>query len=372
MHVLPPEILFTIVGELDVNEHGDHKTLRSLLFVSKQVNPFALCATYRDLSFAPPSSPLQYHLIAKLRLLSRDVKSNPGLQFTTTFSCIMKRRFGDIENHTDEINSLLGHIIPFLANVRRVTISLQESPIDTRILRSLPLGAPLAYLKLEQCSLSSDHLRQLLASHPTLEWLDIYSPTRPQSFEQSNLTINALPRLLSLSITANNTVFFECPLSSLVNLDLDALHMSSMDDALIVQRMVPFASITACHLSNVYFVKVLPILECLPLLEYLWLGRTTLKMQEDTNSVSLPATLKYLRCYVYSEPAVPFGRRMFDSIKTLVVVDITSQPNQSTIRMRHGNYQGPVFYQSGAWTRWWENAKRAVELAGPAAYRSAP
>ncbi|KAF4570192.1 hypothetical protein EYR36_009999 [Pleurotus pulmonarius] len=127
--------------------------------------------------------------------------------------------------------------------------------------------------------------------------------------------------------------------------------------------MVPFASITACHLSNVYFVKVLPILECLPLLEYLWLGRTTLKMQEDTNSVSLPATLKYLRCYVYSEPAVPFGRRMFDSIKTLVVVDITSQPNQSTIRMRHGNYQGPVFYQSGAWTRWWENAKRAVELA---------
>lgn len=59
-----------------------------------------------------------------------------------------------------------------------------------------------------------------------------------------------------------------------------------------------------------------------------------------------------------------FGRMMFDFVRTLVVVDVTSLPLQSTIRMCHGKYQRPVFYRSDEWTKWWEHAKRAVELAG--------
>lgn len=51
---------------------------------------------------------------------------------------------------------------------------------------------------------------------------------------------------------------------------------------------------------------------------------------------------------------------MFDTVKTLVVVDITAHFCETTIRMCHGNYQGPVFDQSEKWARWWVHAKRAV------------
>lgn len=73
--------------------------------------------------------------------------------------------------------------------------------------------------------------------------------------------------------------------------------------------------------------------------------------------------LKYLRCYSVHGPASTFGREMFNAVKTLVVVDITSAPMYHTTRMCTHDYQDLVFYQADEWSRWWEHAARAVELA---------
>ncbi len=54
---------------------------------------------------------------------------------------------------------------------------------------------------------------------------------------------------------------------------------------------------------------------------------------------------------------------MLATIKTLLVVDVTTVPMYQTMRMYKPDYHGPVFYESDEWSRWWEHAGRAVELA---------
>lgn len=278
MHGLPPEIFFVIVDELDMAKPDDRKTLHSLLFVSKQVNVFALRTIYQDISLLNRSSYDQF--LRQLCLFSRDIESNPGLWFTTAFSCRLALRNRDEEAmiRSEEVNRTLESIIPFLVNVRRMSISVDDGFVYPRALRSLPPSAPLTHLDIGKCRMCSEDLQQFLTSWPTLEWLSIHSSRSgsARAVERNHLTINALPRLLSLRIDAEDMVFFENPLTSLVSLACNVRYISQMDSATIVRRMAPFASVTACHLSGALFVGISPILTSLPHLEYLWVGQTAL------------------------------------------------------------------------------------------------
>ncbi|KAF9488345.1 hypothetical protein BDN71DRAFT_467714 [Pleurotus eryngii] len=275
---LPPEISFAIINGLDVTQPNDRKTLHSLLFVSKQVNVFALRTIYQDISFLNRSAYDQF--FRQLCLFSCDIESNPGLRFTTVFSCrlALRNRDGEAMIRSKEVNRTLESIIPFLINVRRMSISVDDGFAYPHALRSLPPSAPLTHLKIGKCGMCSEDFQQFLASRPTLEWLSIYSsrPGSARAVERNHLTIDALPRLLSLSIDAEDTVFFENPLTSLVNLACNVRYISQMDSASIVCRMAPFASVTACHLRGAYYMDISPILTSLPHLEYLWVGKTEL------------------------------------------------------------------------------------------------
>ncbi|KAF9488344.1 hypothetical protein BDN71DRAFT_1457483 [Pleurotus eryngii] len=368
MHELPPEISSAIVAELDVAEPDDRKGLHSLLLVSKQMNPFALRAIYKHISFIKG---LRDDALGVLRSLSRYAARNPGLQFTATFSFVLARGYGYVHPPYDEIRVLLGCIISFLINARRVTIRLRSGPINGRIVRSLASCAHLTHLELQQCSMSSDDLRQFLSSHPTLEWLYIYSRAmlHVQSIKRRDPLVIIPPRLLSLSITANDMAFFENPLTSLINLNLtDTESMDPTSEASIVRHILPFASITSCRLSTFYLINILPIVTSLPHLEYLWVDRIWFEEESSEYNVLSTTKLKYLRCYVSSESGRDWERKIFDSFKMLVVVDVTSRAFQQTTRMCQGSYECPVSYRSGAWTSWWEDAKHAVEQASrPAA-----
>ncbi|KAF4593485.1 hypothetical protein EYR38_009200 [Pleurotus pulmonarius] len=358
MHGLPPEISSAIIAELDMDKPDDRKGLHSLLFVSKQTNPVALREIYKDISLDTWSYD---NALGYLRSLSRHAARNPGLQFTAEFSFILKRGYVSTMLPHDDINRALGRIIPFLLNVRRVTISIQSGPVDVRIARSLPSCAPLTHLRLEQCSLSSGDLRQLLETRPTLEWLHIsYSPNIPMPWRQIILPAGALPHLLSLVISLEDTMFLLEPLPSLINLGIDAHYMSQIDEASTVRRMAPYALVTSCRLTNIFDIDIAPIVTSLPNLEYLWVGLTNLS-EERTPSAT---RLRYLRCCALTGPWT-LGKKMFHYVKTLIVVDVTPEHSQKTMRLCHGKYQGPIFYKSGAWTRWWEDAEHAVELAGP-------
>ncbi|KAF4594372.1 hypothetical protein EYR40_009176 [Pleurotus pulmonarius] len=273
MQGLPPEILSTIFAELDGDKPDNREALHSLLLVSKHMNQFALRAIYEEITFA---TRICDDALDMLRSLSRYATNNPGLRLTAAFSFTLKRGYAGVKIPYGEINHLLGRIFPFLANVRRVAISFQEGLVDVRFLRSIPSRAPLTHLKVEQCSLGSDDLRHLLAARPALEWVHIYSPDKPQPCKQVSLPAGALPRLAFLSIPAKDTVFFEHPLPSLTNLDLDALYMSQIHESSIVHLLAPYAAVTSCHLSNIYTINIAPFLASLPRLEYLWIGRTKL------------------------------------------------------------------------------------------------
>ncbi|KAG5223222.1 RNA-dependent RNA polymerase [Salix suchowensis] len=95
------------------------------------------------------------------------------------------------------------------------------------------------------------------------------------------------------------------------------------------------------------------------------LSPARIPLERDINYDALTATkLKYLRCYsLHETTAKAFGLRMLDTVKTLVVVDVTSLPIHHTIRMYNADYRGPAFHRAHEWKRWWEDTGRAVELA---------
>ncbi|KAG9223573.1 hypothetical protein CCMSSC00406_0009691 [Pleurotus cornucopiae] len=359
---LPLEVLSTIVNEFDAAKSEDRRTLRSLLFVCRELSSLALRPLYQDISFSQEGYEWDEHPFGhELDSLARDAKTNPGLQYTTSFSCILVHSYSDCTVSYDKINGAVGDIIPFLINVRRITISLEGCPIDTSALRSLPLTAPLSHLKLLEWSISSDSLQQFLASRPSLKYLHVNTVGDPS--ERSSLAVNALPHLLSLSIGASDMFLFEHSLPSLTNLNLCNYDTRALDDAEVISRMAPFASITAGCLEDIAFTDIAPIVSSFPLLEYLWI--LPQDFGRDINYDALSATkLKYLRCYSPHKTARAFGGRMLDTVKTLVVVDVTSPPMHHTIRMHNSDYRGQAIYPANEWGSWWEHAVRVVELAG--------
>ncbi|KDQ27204.1 hypothetical protein PLEOSDRAFT_158896 [Pleurotus ostreatus PC15] len=358
---LPLEVLSTIVDEFDAAKREDRRTLRSLLFICRKFFSLALRHLYQDISFSQEGYEWYEHPFGReLDSLARDAKTNPGLQYTTSFSCVLVHNYSWTVSY-DKINGAVGDIIPFLINVRRITISLEGYPIDTAALQSLPLTAPLSHLKLLEESISSDSLQQFVASRPSLKYLHVN--TVGNASERSSLAVDALPHLLSLSIGASDMLLFEHSLPSLTNLNLCNYDIRALTDAEVISAMAPFASIIAGCLEDIAFTDIAPIVSSFPRLEYLWIHPQDLG--RDINYDALSATkLKYLRCYSPHKTARAFGRRMLDTVKTLVVVDVTSPPMHHTIRMHNGDYRGQVFYPANKWGSWWEHAVRVVELAG--------
>ncbi|KAF4594384.1 hypothetical protein EYR40_009188 [Pleurotus pulmonarius] len=360
---LPLEVLSAIINEFDPAKHEDRQTLRSLLFACRKLYLLALRPLYQDISFSQEGYEWDEHPFRhELASLARDAKTNPGLKCTTSFSCILVHNYADSTVSYDQIDGLIGDIAPFLINVRRITISLDICPINALPLQSLPSSAPISHLKLSECSLTCKHLQAFLASRPTLKWLDVSAHEDPPLSERSALVVSALLHLLSLSIDARDIVVFEHPLASLVNIDLCGYDMMALDPPRIVSDMAPFASITACRLSSLRSIDISPVVSSFPHLEYLWV-HPEIPKRDITYSALSSTKLKYLRCYSAHTSARTLGRILLDTIKTLLIVDVTTVPMYQTMRMYKPNYHGPVFYESDEWSRWWEHAGRAVELA---------
>lgn len=264
MPELPTDILLTIVDELDVTEHEDCQTLRALLSVCRKIYSLLSRCLYQDISFTQG----KYRMLA---LLARDAESNSSLKYTLTFSCVLRFRYRDQRILCDQTHRLLGDILPYLVNVRRITISLQSCFVDARILKSLPLSAPLSHLKIADCSLRSKDLQQLLASRPTLKWLHVYSHGIPPPSKPISLSANVLSSLLSLSVVDTETLFLKHPLPSLINLELTSTFVSVIHAMGTVRILTAlFSSITSCRLTDIHPSNIAPFVTCLPHLKYLW------------------------------------------------------------------------------------------------------
>ncbi|KAF4594376.1 hypothetical protein EYR40_009180 [Pleurotus pulmonarius] len=358
MPEIPPDILHAIVGELDADTREDRGTLRSLLSTSKQINAYALRPFYRGIYFFEVHYNRRF--LQKLSTLARDAEHNPGLRFTTAFLCTVLGGAASVVVPWGEIYRHLKTILHSLPNLGRTTISFQSVSTDVRILQSLPPSAPLTHLNLAECSMSREHLLQVLQCRPGLQWLDMYIPGQTQMAHDPEFPADVLPHLTYLSAAYSDVGLFKNPLISLISFTLHTWNTVLEDAGTIRGLMAPFVSITACHLPAVNAANVVPIVSCFPCLEYLWVQ--PIIGSESVDYTALSATrLKYLRCMVYQEIPSFYGRRILDAIDTLVVVDVSLFPFD-TLRLCRSD-EWPVHYPPEQWTRWWEHAQRAVESA---------
>lgn len=186
----------------------------------------------------------QQDIIQKLESLLRNVQHNPGLQFTTSFVFVVQEHSFDPIPH-ENINGLIGRVIPFLANVRHIHVWLKDALVEARILQSLSSSAPLTHLKLTDRSLSSDDFLQFLYVRPTIEWLDVYSSKKPRPSQDVQLPAGALSRLLYLAIPVWEMAPFKNPIPSLFCLSIDYMSPTDMsvDRIAALQQTAPsFAS----------------------------------------------------------------------------------------------------------------------------------
>lgn len=260
---LPLEVLSIIVDKFDAGKYEDRHTLYSLFFVCRKFYSLVLRSLYQDIWFSQDSGQPPFY--DELASLARDAETNPGLKYTTSFSCISESSSG-VWKEPDYLNAAIGDIFPFLVNIHRITLALDSWPIDATALQFLPLTAPLSHLKLLEWSLTSDSLQEFLASRPSLKYLHVNTFGDPS--ERSSLAAHALPHLLSLSIPASDMLLFEHPLPSLMHLHLYRL-LTAQNKAALISRIKPFSSITACRLADVAFSDIAPIASSFPRLEYL-------------------------------------------------------------------------------------------------------
>ncbi|KDQ27208.1 hypothetical protein PLEOSDRAFT_158892 [Pleurotus ostreatus PC15] len=369
MTELPPEIHIAIIEEFDVDVDDDRKTILALLLVSRYWNSLALPKLYREITMHLLSSRFISHNIQRLRCLLRNIDNNAGLQFTTSFVLKAQTHAFDI-NPDDNLSDIMGRLISFFFNIRRLGLWMDKPSVNVRSLQSLPSSAPLTHLTLNNCSLSVDDLRQFLSAHPTLQWLALYSSKRSESSQDIQLPASALPHLLYLAMSIFEVVSFDKPLPSLVCLEIRSMTSTciSLDQIATMRQAAPcFNSIVACSLVNFPFVNISSALHHFPSLKYLRL-QSFLDESFDYNILSA-TKLTYLLCYAWRGEANLVAPKVFESVKTMTVVDV-GMPGSTRARMYNGEIQYPIYHRAGNWNAWWEEAERAVEFVNRLSVRS--
>lgn len=93
------------------------------------------------------------------------------------------------------------------------------------------------------------------------------------------------------------------------------------------------------------------------------LSSTAILQDKNFKYSTLSTTkLKYLRCYSHRKVAKVVGHKVFEVVKTMLVVDIDI-PGSISARMYNGNIHDRAYSRAGDWDAWWKGAERAVDVA---------
>ncbi|KAG9220313.1 hypothetical protein CCMSSC00406_0006378 [Pleurotus cornucopiae] len=275
---LPNEVICHIVDLVDCL-----KTLWTLLTVSHRMSLFAIASLYRDLTFDSRYSPSAgfrplTHANA-LEKLARTAKYNKSLLLTTSFTVF---RFISPQAKNESINSIL----PFLPNLRRLSITMPFVGPET--LKLVPQGAQLTHLVVQDTVYSHDFV-QFLEDHPTLTNIEIggYCISEPLTLSVSP---TALPRLRSLA----------CPLGlapklgrpsvtdlKIVNTSREG-HYIAIPEELAHELVVVFPSLRSVHFADpIHFRSAASLISLLPDVVHLQLYQPSVRYL-PLNSRSTP------------------------------------------------------------------------------------
>ncbi|KAJ8700693.1 hypothetical protein PTI98_003696 [Pleurotus ostreatus] len=344
---LPTEILSAIVGEV-----SDVKTLSKLLLVSRQFNSIALRQLYEDMSFS-------LNLAADLRsinTLRRDVQANPGIQLTTSFATYyFPRAYYAAPPHVEPD---VDHIIPYLVNVRRLRLSRQAA--SPGVLSLLPASAHLTHLILDRRLCSGD-LTWFFSSHPTLESIMLSSSSTNGHIIE--LTSDALPTLRTLAIVFDASLRIKNTMPSVLNLTI----FRHSDGPAVIHTVGRLPSTPTLALQDASTTLSSPGNFNLPNLEYLQLNFLMDDPRPAPSILSKFATtkLKYVR---FLESRGLDARRIFESVPTLVVMDVVRDADETLRWVRGSDFPleiGTFDEDADSWGQWWEHAVSLKGSFGP-------
>ncbi|KAG9226781.1 hypothetical protein CCMSSC00406_0009699 [Pleurotus cornucopiae] len=340
---LPTEILFAIVGEV-----SDVKTLSKLLLVSRQFNSIALRQLYEDMSFSLNSAAD----LRSINTLRRDVQANPGIQLTTSFATYyFPRAYYAAPPHVEPD---VDHIIPYLVNVRRLRLSRQAA--SPGVLSLLPASAHLTHLILDRRLCSGD-LTWFFSSHPTLESIMLSgSSTNGHIIE---LTSDALPTLRTLAIVFDASLRIKNTMPSVLNLTI----FRHSDGPAVIHTVGRLPSTRTLALQDASTTLSSPGNFNLPNLEYLQINFLMDDPRPAPSILSKFATtkLKYVR---FLESRGLDARRIFESVPTLVVMDVVRDADETLRWVRGSDFPleiGTFDEDADSWGQWWEHAGKEVE-----------
>ncbi|KAJ8700666.1 hypothetical protein PTI98_003674 [Pleurotus ostreatus] len=341
---LPNEILFAIVDQVNEPE-----TLVKLLVVSRQFNAIALRPLYQEISFQLSS----HSGCRSMSTLCRDIHTNPGAQFTTTFATYFLRICG-VRRYRGP--PAVEHIIPYLVNVRRLCLTRQAA--SPGVLSLLPPSAQLTRLILDR-QLCSEDFSRLLSYHPTLE--SIALPGSSTVDYTIGLTSGTLPNLRSLAAVFDASLQIENPMPSVLNLTI----LRHSDGPTVRHTVTHLPSIRTLAFQDTNFPAFAALAPYLPNLEYLQItlcGGSSMPEASVLAKFSR-ANLKYIQVLGSDQPGTAVVRRIFDSVTSLVVIDVEEDEYESLRWVR--GFGVPIvvknFDDDDCWRHWWERPGKDVE-----------
>ncbi|KDQ22976.1 hypothetical protein PLEOSDRAFT_1110068 [Pleurotus ostreatus PC15] len=363
---LPNEILITIVDELGKSDAP--KALHSLLLVSRHFHAIAIRPIYKEmlLSLFHPKQ------IPAFAYLSRNIATNPGVQFITSFIFIFEYYSGSGPCFTTgEVGAQenLELILPYLVNVKRLHITFWPFGVfNPQALCLLPPGVQLTHLFVDRSLHLTDLSPFLALSHPLLESI-VIRPAYPsaatcQPFQPTDpkLSVGALcPNLRCLEAPIEDFLLFEDAPPSLVNLGVRGQHPFRFVDDMVLDHIVhTFPSLRTLYFEGTNFgTGVAPLLPRLPNLEYLSLDHSSMSRRPDAHNLSMfsaVAKLKYLRL-TYSprgEPCIAPG-----IVDTLLILDVVKFKTCTRV-YKDSLDTSQVELHSSRWLQWWEPAEQDI------------
>ncbi|KAF4582602.1 hypothetical protein EYR40_002525 [Pleurotus pulmonarius] len=362
---LPNEILIAIVKEVDNLDAP--KTMCALLLVSRRFQDITIRRIYQELFIS------LFHLkqMPAFAFLSRNIASNPGVQFTTSF---IFEYFTRLSSTSDSAQANIELILPYLVNVRRVHITFWPVGVfNPRALRLLPPSAQLSHLCVDRSIELTDLSPFLSLSHPSLETLIIRTANprtvvcQPIKPTEARLSATVLfPSLRCLSAPIEDLVLFTDIPNSLVNLSVTGHGPYYPVGEEVEYVLQNFKGLRTLSVDETYFyVIVASLLRGLPDLEYLSLDGASMPPGANAKKLSLFSStkLKYIRLTYTLEDPLAIATIFFSIVDTLLVFDVD---DEMTYKRMYRDSIGDSQIKCGTvsesrWRQWWEQAVPEIE-----------
>ncbi|KAF9488443.1 hypothetical protein BDN71DRAFT_1513044 [Pleurotus eryngii] len=371
---LPNEILIAVVDEVD--RLGAPETLCSLLLVSRRFHAIAIRLIYKDLLLSLFHSK-QIHAFA---YLSRNITTNPGIQFITSF--IFEYRLLEekpcFTTRDDRTKGTVELILPYLVNVSRLHITFWPFAVfNPQALCLLPPRVQLTHLLVDR-SIHLTSLSLFLArSHPLLESI-VIRPEFPSSVTckpllptDPKLSACALcPRLRRIEAPIEDLLLFEDAPPSVVNLGvLGQYPYRAVKVGVREHILQTFPSLRTLSFEGTNFATgVAPLLPRLPNLEYLSLDDSSMGLASEVQKLSILSLvkLKYLRLVSPSRDPLDIARMYFGALDALLILEVADL--KTSTRVHRDSMDVPLVYNTDVcdpkWLQWWEPAEGDVLNAG--------